>query len=217
MIFATANLCNRLTAKQQAAQVAKIAEKAQVIVCQEAVDSWERIAPPGWSGHQIERAPGEPSGEFVIWNPVSVQVQATGGRWACGPDKAGLSKRFYPWVDVRLAGFGVARVICAHRPPRRDSLLARLGPGADRRLRRVIRNARRAHRMWMVGGDWNQRITTDPAGLRARFKAVWLGHRIDGWALCPLLDKHTSRVTVVPDGRADDHDEVYLTIKKEQS
>jgi hypothetical protein len=215
MILATANLYNRFKAGQQSFQVKDIAGTAQVIVVQEATGEVAAIAPEHWEGQQFYRKPGEPSGEAVMWGP-DVRVLETGGRWACGPDSAGLSKRFYPWADVATEA-GVVCVIDAHRPPRRNTLLARLGPGADFRLRRVIRRARRRGRMWAVGGDWNQRITTDPAGLRAKFGAVWLGHRIDGWAVCPLLDKHISHVTVDPDGRADDHDVVYLTITKEKS
>ena len=155
------------------------------------------------------RNSGHPSGEAVAWAP-GVKFVRSGGRWACGPDSRGLSKRFYPWVDVATS-LGVIRIICAHRPPRRNSLLALLGPAADRRLRRVIRNARTAGVMWAVGGDWNELIANDPAELAKRLGAHWFGHRIDGWAVCPRLAEHVTK-RVEPDGRRDNHDIVYLTL-----
>lgn len=210
-IYACFNAGNRRDVHQQATQCAGIADQAGVIIGVELVDWWREIAPPGWHGHQLERSPGVPSGEAVMWAP-HVQAQGVGGAWACGPDAGGLSKRFYPWVDIHEAGVGTVRPIAVHRAPRRNTFPERIWPAADRRLRRLIRRTRRKGHLWLPGGDWNERFTTDPAQLRARFRAVWRHGRIDGFGTPPKLDPHVKRLRVVPDGRPDDHDVVYLTI-----
>jgi hypothetical protein len=213
MKFVSVNLGNRRDVKQQRAQVAEIAKfGASVIVGVEAVASWEEIAPAGWHGHQMTRDNGEPSGEFIIWAPT-VQVQRAGGRYACGPDPAGLSQRFHPWVDVQVRGVGRAiRVFAVHRAPRRDGLNDRWWPESDRRLRRLMLRAVVAavHRLPM--GDWNERLFNDPAHLHGWLGHVWQGGRIDAAAPSRGLTRYVTRLEVVSDKRADDHDVIYLTI-----
>ncbi len=212
MILTSVNLGNRRTVQDQAAQLASnAADGTQVIAGVEAV---ARVAGllSGWNGKQVARSSGDLSGEAVAWAP-GIHVLRTGAAYACGPDPAGLSERFYPWADIATRIGGV-RVIAVHRAPRRDGFPERIWPEADARLRRVIRRARWRGLLVAVGGDWNEPLDHDPAELHQRAGLVWLGHRIDGWAVSPRLARH-AEMTWVPDGRRDDHDVVTLMIHKE--
>lgn len=211
-IFACVNTFNRWEIEKQGEQIGEVAKEADVITLQELSGDIKLVLPDGWHSKQMFRDNGDPSGEAVIWSPA-VHVARTGGRYACGPDAAGLNQRFYPWADVIIPNVATVRVPSVHMPPRRDGLEVRQGPKADSNLRVVVRRARWRGVQWMPGGDWNERLSNDPAELNQRLNGQWRGHRIDGFCVSPRLAKHVRSTIVAPNGRNDNHDVIYVNIR----
>lgn len=209
MILATANLNNRRTPAQQHGQLVEVASRADVIAVQEATS--RLVKQSGWAGKQFDRWIEHPSGEAVLVGP-HVTIRRTGGRLANQASPGGISRRFYPWADIPIAGVGAVRVICAHRAPRRSGFQLSIWPLADWRLRRVCRRANSRGIHWAVLADFNDRLRNDPAKLQARLHGVPYGNRIDGAVVSPSLARYVRKVEVVPNGRADNHDVVYLTV-----
>lgn len=216
MILATANLCNRLSPARQREQLARLAARgADVMAVQEATARYTHgMGLVGWTGKQLDRWLEHPSGEAVLWR-AGLTIRRTGGRLANQASPGGISRRFYPWADIPIAGVGAVRVVCAHRAPRRSGFQLSIWPLADWRLRRVCRRATARGIHWAVLADFNELLRNDPAKLQSRLGGVPFGKRIDGAIVSPGLARFVQHVDIFDTERADEHVEVYLTIAKD--
>lgn len=203
MIYACANLNWSLPAPHQRGQLAIIREEADVIAACEMIVE----------GKAREWKVNRPSQEALLWR-ATVAVLRTGAKVAAWHRRGvRIRRRRFVWADVEDPDLDrVVRVVVAHMPTRRGGAHRILGPIYAARLRDLLGHSPHP---WIVGGDWNQRLTDDPAKLHAKFGAVWYGQRIDGWAVHRKLadDVADMRPVLDPD-RRDAHPVVYLTLRR---
>lgn len=131
-------------------------------------------------------------------------------------DRLGFRIRFrrIVWRLVEVPTIGRVKVVCVHMPPRR------MGPLYAVYAFRLRRLLSKSNAPWIVGGDWNVRLSRDPAQLRKTFGGDWRGPRIDGFHVHPKLAPYVRDVESIPrPKRFDNHPFVILTLgpKKEKS
>lgn len=197
--FVTANLNYARPAKGQQADIDYLVQHYDVLLVEEIVKGVR--TPQGFV--RI----GDPDAEEAIFVRHAVPIVNSGvKRSALSKFGEKIGWRTFPWALLDLPGEAKpVLAVCTHMPPQRMSRL--LYEAYAFRLRRLIRRrARSRGREWLAGGDWNERLWTDPAKLSARFKARWFGPRIDGFAVSPrLAERSADTASDYSRIRADNH------------
>lgn len=202
--LATVNLNNHRTEKGQRPDLIRVADQADVIVCQEA--TW-MLDLPGYVTHQPRRRNGAPAGEAILVrkgiptrNPGSALVVRS--EWSSHEHPC--SDRFLVWISV-LTPLGWVRVLDVHRLPRDY-------PGSMRApLDAALRARTRLRRRWLAGGDFNDVLP------KAQVVGEHLaGPRIDLWFGSPAMKAASKPGPVLRyPNRTDDHVSPTLVLASE--
>lgn len=123
-----------------------------------------------------------------------------------------IRNRHFRAVRVHPEGLPAFWVVVVHMPPKRMQVRGPLYVAYSRNLRRFLRSLPGPK---VVVGDWNKRVSRDPAGLRRAFGGRWYGSRIDGAWVHPALVPHVPaggwREVPQPE-RTDRHPFCFLTL-----
>ncbi len=201
LIIGSANFNFGFGRDAQLAQANRMKAKCDILGCQELEHS---LLGNAWTGMR-------PGNESIWWKRAHTpHVIRAHVRPAVTGAHPGLKARNFIRIDYK-APWGTFRYINGHMPPARfhNTLYPRyvdtLHNMIDRSPHPVI-----------VGADWNERLTHDPAGLHSIYGMEWHGTRIDGFASDRRLHDHIGGYhEEITDARRkqDNHPDCYLTIK----
>jgi len=151
----------------------------------------------------------KPNDESIWWKR-GLKVSRAHARPCVIGGHHGLGNRYFIRSDITMP-WGTIRRIGVHMPPAR--LHDELYPRYTATLHDMIH---RSPHPVIVDGDWNQRISTDPAQLHEKYGFDWHGSRIDGYATDDRIRSHVGAYhEEITDARRqqDNHPDCYLNIK----
>lgn len=174
------------------------------------VELRERLRFEHWDENQPDRSDGSPGSEGIYVH-TGIRVRFERGPFASLKTfghAIGMRRILVSVIDDERIPEPYAFVL-VHMPPKR--MWGPLYEAYAYRLRRQLRSLNERNIPWVVAGDWNKLLSSDPAALHKTFNARWYGVRIDGFAVHPRLVKYVKKCTKWQNpNRNDGHPALYL-------
>lgn len=186
--------------------------RADVILVQEA--KWTELRnfrDADWAVFQVKKNDGT-AGSGILWRRAKFVRTAQGiDPLVTNRGKAHMNPRWITWVDLRIKGDGRRiRFASLHYPPKRYSYL---WGQANKGVTTFIKKARAEKIAFVIGGDFNEVVSTRMHGLATRLRVTATGKRIDGFLVARRLIVTSTRS--LPDN-ASDHDAVQTKVRFRQ-
>lgn len=189
--------------------IVKLQAESDVILFQEAKNiDLHKYADDVWAVFQDEGTPGK-RGTAIMWRK-SVGIRHGAGLEPYVPSVRGVAMpdRYIAWVNLWIPAWSKHVVFGSmHYPPLRFK--ARW-PVATKSFTKFVHKLRSEKLAFVVGSDFNSKVTNDVHGIRRKLGLFITGHRIDGFAVAKRLSASKAKNL---GNDASDHDPLQILVR----